>query len=33
MFTVTEKAATMIKDYLAKQEGPRNVIRLLSQPG
>ncbi len=32
MFTVTEKAAGMIRDIMEKQQGPR-AIRILSQPG
>lgn len=32
MFTVTEKAVVMIKDFLEKQQGP-SAIRILSQPG
>jgi len=32
MFSVSEKAAGMIKDFLKKQQGPK-TIRILSQPG
>ncbi len=32
MFTVTEKAASMIKSFLENQQGPCTV-RILSQPG
>jgi hypothetical protein len=32
MFTVTEKAVGMIRDFLVKDQGPRS-IRILSQPG
>jgi hypothetical protein len=32
MFTVTEKAAEMIKEFLERQRGPR-AVRILAQPG
>ncbi len=32
MFEVTEKASSMIKEFLEKQQGPR-AIRILTQPG
>lgn len=32
MFTITEKAAGMLKDFLAKQQG-QNTVRILAQPG
>jgi hypothetical protein len=32
MFSVTEKAAIMIKDFLGKQQGS-NAVRILAQPG
>lgn len=32
MFEVTEKAGSMIKEFLEKQQGPR-TIRILAQPG
>jgi Fe-S cluster assembly iron-binding protein IscA len=32
MFTITEKAAGMLKDFLAKQQGP-SAVRILAQPG
>ena len=32
MFTVTEKAGNMIKDFLEKQQGP-SVVRTFLQPG
>lgn len=32
MFTVTEKAGNMIKDFLKMQQGP-GVVRILLQPG
>lgn len=32
MFTVSEKAGNMIKDFLKNQEGP-NIVRVFLQPG
>jgi hypothetical protein len=32
MFEVTEKAGSMIKDFLVKQQGPR-AVRILVQEG
>ncbi len=32
MFTITEKAAGMIRDFLKKQQGPR-AVRILLQGG